>query len=1136
MIGERFYPLGIRKGSLVTSTVASIFLLSAVFLPSPRTASAQVSTASANGTVTDTSGGVVPGAKIVLHNDQTGVDRSATTNEVGRYVFVNIPPGEYTIRASKQGFRTSEQTHSTLAVNQTATFNFELSVGAVTQAVTVQASAAKLEASTAELGTVVTSSQVTDLPLNGRNFTQLLALTPGVSPVNVAQTFGVRSVGTLVVPSVNGQNNRSNLFLLDGVLNQGSINSTFAVEPILDDIQEFKVQSHSGQAKYGGVLGGVVNVVTKSGTNHFHGALWEFLRNNALDARSPFVKTVEPFRQNEFGGDVGGPVILPHYNGRNRTFFFFGYQAYRRRFSGLSLFRTPTPADLNGDMSDLGAPIYNPFSTTPDPNNPGQFLRDPFPNNQVSSQLLDPTAVAFAKAFYPAPVDTGVAGRNGAVNTQTRLNSDEYNIRVDQQVGNKDSFMFRFSRFLRTQTNLGDLIGSSNFDDYPAHNIAANWVHTFSPTAVLQINLGRITAYTNVGTSVDGSDQLIPKFSQTLDCGFKGSRSCLLPNISIAGFLSGGEATTVQGISDIWEGRGNLTKIHGNHTFDMGFSIATNNIAETIINNGAAFAALQSANLESPGGTGSALASFLLGVPDSASRRNLVGGEQGGYVYGFYFQDQWKARRNLTINMGLRYDLDLIPQFGSSSDRTNATGTLDLNNGTYILQNPSPLCSVAGSAPCIPDAEVVPGTGLPARVFVSPNGKVFHNRFKNWGPHLGLAYSLNPKTVIRAAGGINYDEWFTVSQYGQSISGTWPTVTQFLAQNLNQDLPTISMENPLLTAGTLPAPTPFSAVNWYKDPFIEQPYSEQWNFGVQRQVSTDTVMTMNYVGSHSSRLNIGAFRNVAVTPGPGTPQDRAPYPFISPTFYDRSEGRSSYNAFEFSLHKTASRGLSYLISYTWAKSLDIGCSGFAGVEGCSVQDPYNLKRDRSVSAFDLTHNFSGSWVYQLPVGAGQPFQTHNKVLDYVIGPWQLNGILTLSSGIPYSVGISGDIANTGESGSSNGFGYERLNLVGDPNLSNPTTAEWFNTAAFAVPDRFTFGNTGRNILRTDWFKGLDLSIFRQFPITESKRLVFRAEFFNSTNTPVWGRPTNNRADSNFGRIFGTDSTERQIQMALKLYF
>jgi hypothetical protein len=561
----------------------------------------------------------------------------------------------------------------------------------------------------------------------------------------------------------------------------------------------------------------------------------------------------------------------------------------------------------------------------------------------------------------------------------------------------------------------------------------------------------------------------------------------------------------------------------------MGFSLNTNNIDELILNNSISFSPSQTADPQNLGRTGSDLASFLLGVPSAGTRRLQGGGENHGWVDGFYFGDQWKATSRLTVNWGLRYDLTLRTTWGTKSDNTIYVGSLNGNNGTYILQVPTPLCSQTGKAPCIP------GTGLPDHVVVSDNGHIYPNDYKNLAPRLGVAYRMTSKTVIRAGGGIFYDNWATWVQLGQSYGANWPSVNLLQATNQNPDVVQVRAANPLaaIGAGALPAATPFTLLQTYKDPFMKTPYTEEWNFGIQQQVGSTTALSVDYVGSHGSRLDLNTFFNTA-TPGPGPQAARRPYSYITPTNYERTNGRSSYEALEVSLNRRMTSGISYLLSYTWGKSIDISCSGWAGVEGCANQDPYNTNADKSVSAYDLTHIFTYSVVYELPFGRGKKFAAGNGVLDYVVGGWQTNAILSLHSGTPYTLGVAGDIANTGNSNNA-GF-YERLNVVGDPNLSNPTTAQWFNTKAFAVPANFTYGNLGRNTARSNWSRNLDLSLFRDFRLRESMRLQFRAEAFNVTNTPVWGTPVANFSNANFGRVLSVANTPRQLQLAMKLRF
>jgi len=1107
-------------------------------------AHAQLATATINGTVKDTTGAVIPEATVVLQDVATGVKRVVTTNGVGVYVIPDIRPGRYTLQVSKQGFMTARQAEFALFVNQTATFDITLSVGSATQTVSVVATAAHLEASTSEIGTAINTTDVNDLPLNGRNFTELLSLTPGVSPVSVSQNSGGgggwagQAIGSFTFPSVNGQTNRSNLFYMDGINDEGSFISSYSTPPIVDQIQEFKVQSHNDLAEYGQTLGGIINVATKSGTNEFHGDAWEFLRNNAFDARNLFLDTVPPFKQNQFGGTIGGPIVFPHYNGRNKTFFFAAYEGFRNHTSAQSLYRVPTPAELNGDLSDIVdnngnlIQIYNPFTTRPDPANPGEFIRDPFLNNQIPGSLINQSMVGYAKAIFPAPVTTSTRGINGIDTTPVITRQDVGSLRLDEQINEKNQLWARYSGYTQPDSSSGGFVGA--FDDTFIHgyNVGVNYTHVFSGNMVMDAEFGRNSDQANINRNNKAPANLWQQlgFSPNFAGNFVGNRAWN-PGVSIPGFvgwLPGIQYTT---LSNIYEMKGDLSIVHGHHTLKMGADFNSNNVGSPIEYLCDSFCSFNTANPEAKNiVTGSALASFLLGVPNSANRRNVLESEHGGWVDGLYFQDQWKATSKLMVNMGLRYDMTLIPLYGQG---TNAlVGDLDLTNGTYILQKMAPPCSATQGAPCIP------GGQLPAHVVLTPfkNGAIYHNTYDNIQPRFGLAYRLRQNTVIRATYGRFFDNWAAITQTAQNYEGTWPSIGQLIASSLNNPTPanptpTVSALDPFNLGSTqpLPAPTPFNQVQWFMNPKFQNPESDQWNLGVQQQLGLNTVLTLNYVGSVSRRTDVGGYNNVAVTPGPGDPQSRAPYPYITPTFYDNSYGSANYNAFQFSLNKVTSKGLTYLVSYTWSKAMDYGSDGWYGAEGTLIQNPYDRRNAYSVAGFDLTHMFSASAVYQLPFGSGKRFQSGSRVLDAVIGGWQLNGIATFDSGQPYSITAPAGSANTGNI-------WLMADLVGNPSLSHRTPAEWFNTAAFGVPAPFTFGTAGRNILRGNWFHNVDLSLFRAFPISESKRVEFRFEAFNAFNNPTWGIPDSSITDPTFGQVLGTASTPRQLQFALKFYF
>jgi outer membrane receptor protein involved in Fe transport len=1137
--GER----ALHQARLCGLVCAALLVLSACWLLVPASY-AQVAGASAaiNGTITDPTGAVVPAAKLVLQNADTNVEHITASNETGRYVILNIAPGNYTLRVSKEGFTTAQQAPFTLLVNQTATLDFVLAVGSTTQTVSVEARAELLQISTAELGTVITSRPVVDLPLNGRNFTQLLTLTPGVSPANPGQSASggqVNPVGSFSFPAVNGQTNRSNLFLLDGLINQGAFFDSYAYAPIIDAIQEFKVQSHNDVAEFGGVVGGVVNVVTKSGTNKLHGSAWDFLRNDALDARNPFAKSITPLKQNQFGVVIGGPVILPHYNGRNRTFFFAGYQGFRRHSASESVLKVPTAAELAGDFSDFPDQIYNPYSTRPDPENPGEFIRDPFVNNQITPALIHQGLARYAQAWYPAASDIGVAGYNARDRTSNVLRNDEATVRIDQQVGTKDFFWFRFSRVVQPQTSSAGLPGAVAVNEMRTYNYGLSYTHTFGANSVASFQFGRVVSYLPRHTQLNGIST-----TQWQDAGFNPEFASaflpegysLNPTMNIGDYAGiPGEATGKDQTAGIRQYKGQFSTVKGRHTLKTGFEFTTNNYSTPAVDDRVSlgFITFQTANLQSSESTGNALASFLLSVPESAERLNVRQQLRHGWADGFFFQDQWKVTSKLTVNLGLRYDVTLKPiSLGSNGGPYNQYGgNFDFNpgRGVYILGDVPPSCESTGIAPCIP------GGVLPAGVVVDTHKDhgILDNDYSGWQPRVGFAYRLGSNTALRASYARFTDNWSGVLQYTGNWTPSWPALGVFGFSAENGDIPYITAENPGSFLGKLPPADPFGSMQCNcVDPGIKEPYSDQWTLGLQHQLTPNMILTANYVGSHGGRLIVNTRGNTALTPGPGDPVLRSPFqsPYIIPQSWDRSIGRSSYESLQVTLEKRFSRGMTYLIAYTWSKSMDIASSGFHA--NTLIQDPYNIDREKSVSGFDLPHMFTFSWVYELPFGKGKRFASDNKVVNGIIGGWQFNGLGSLRSGNVFNVSISGDRANTKNSGS-----YMRPNLVGDPRVSNPGPTDlWLNKSAYEVPERYTFGNLGRNTLRRDWFQGADLSIFRKFSFTESKVLEFRAEFFNAFNHPVWGTPNSSLTSTNFGRVSSTASTERQIQFGFKFVF
>jgi hypothetical protein len=803
----------------------------------------------------------------------------------------------------------------------------------------------------------------------------------------------------------------------------------------------------------------------------------------------------------------------------------------------------PTEKELTGDFSGDGTTIYNPFTTRPDPNNPGSYLRTPFPGNIIPSNMLSPASLEWAKLF-PAPGSSTLAGYNLTNTTPEHTNQDSYQMRVDQIFNAHDVLFARISYYTQTETGQpsmtgGGLPGAIQELNLTGWNGAVHETHSFGPSAVLDLHFAR-----NWGDDANNqnvlnapanfaSNLITSGFAPSFISDYRGGTGPYIPTVGISGYAGAGQHVQDTLLTDTWEFGGDFTKIIGRHSIKMGAEFATNNTRSPLYYSVVNFTSYETSDLESPGGTGNALASFLLGVPDNALRRNVLVTTHGGWVDGAYIQDQWRVSDRLTLNIGLRWDVTLWPIYGTSGTPDSYVGDLNLNNGTYLLANVPAACSATTGFPCIPA-----DGALPAHVVVTGqrNGAIIHNSYDDWQGRFGFAYRLTGKTVVRGGYGRFYDSWNSVVQLAQNYGGTWPDIGQLTVNNLNQTYPTVGIGNPFtLGSGAVqyPAANPFSQVAYFVDPYFKVPYSDQWNLEVERSLGRGTAISVAYVGSHSLHLDLGGYQNVAKTPGPGdaaTVASRQPYPYISPTNYDQSIGQSKFDALEVRLKHRFSGGLSYLLNYTWSKSMDVACSGSFGVEGCELQNPYDMNADRSVSGFDLPQNVNGSWTWDIPFGKGRSHGAGNSFLTYVASNWQLNGILSLYSGVPFDVTINGDIANTGNI-------LERANLVlQNPYLPNKGPNGWLNPAAFAVPPDYTFGSLGRNSLRTDWTRNLDLSLFRHFPIGDKATIEFRAEAFNLTNTPIFGQPNSVLNAPNFGTINSISNSPRQVQFSLKALF
>jgi hypothetical protein len=1058
---------------------------------------------------------------------------------------LNVIPGQYSIRATAKGFSAMTQTQITLEVNQTATFDFHLKVGEAQSTVTVEATAAAVESSTSELGAVVNNREVVELPLNGRNFTQLLTITPGAVNINRDQSAGGgggfvgNAIGSYSFPSINGAHVRSNLFLLDGINDLNTFLTTYNYAPIVDDIQEFKTQGHNDLAEYGGVTGGIVSVVSKSGTNEYHGTMWEFLRNEQMDARGFFEAARVPLRQNMYGAALGGPVSIPKlYNGKNRTFFYAAWEGYRQRLSQESGALAATDAMRNGDFSAVNTTLYDPNTTLLNTAT-NTYSRAPITGNILPASEINPISQLYQTLIPHA--GALINGSNLYIPEKSSTNQDSGSIRGDQYIGNSDQMMFRYSQYDQLAQSPSNLIGLGTSWVH-GHTWGAHETHTFGPTAILDVYFGRNWGDDVNGTAHPGENAAFMSQLQSLGMSkyfMTLNNTTYAPQYSADGYVGlTGSQLQETGLADTWQFGGTFTKIVGKHTIKAGADFETNNFRSPIAYSNEGFGISQTAGLGAAQGVGgNSYASLLLGDPYSAGYRNIVEVNHGGWDNSVFIQDQWKVSDRLTVNIGFRDDMVLQPIYGTGNGGNFYTGDANPITGQYILNALPPNCSASQGAPCIPNgiytasSTPAPTSGLPAHVIVNPNSnhRMINNALGDWAGRLGLAYRINDKMVARAGYGRYYDTWGAVQQLAQNFGGNWPAVATIQNSGLNPVNQTAHVTDPLSLGGGGSVVYPindFSQVSqWMVDPNFKTSYMDQWNFGIQRELPSDTVLDVNYVGSVGRRLDWGPIENVAV-PGPGNPTARQPFPYMLPQWFDQSVGSSRYNALQVSLNKRLSHGMTFLVSYTLSHSQDDGCTLGAN---CNVSNVYNRAFDTQTSDLNQKNVFSASFTIQSPFA-----RSANKLVNNVAGGWMLNGILQLHSGNPYSVTTSNSVLNNG------GYNQERADVVSgqSPTAGGGSITQWFNTSAFTTPAPYTYGNSKPNSLVTDWGRNLDLSLFRQFHIGlgEKRYFEFRAEAFNVFNNVVFSYPDSNIGDTNYGRVTGQMNSPRILQMGLKFYF
>ncbi len=1021
------------------------------------------------------------------------------SSDGGDFAVSALPSGSYRIKAALSGFREEVQTGIKLDVNQTLRLDLKLKVGDVTQSVEVNGIAATLQTDSSTVATTVDNAKVVELPLNGRSFTQLTVLVPGAVGTGAP---GFQTSGTAV--SVSGLRSENNNYTLDGVNNNESFFKSYGVQPSIDSIQEFKVQTNITAAEFGTGAGANVNVVTKSGTNEFHGDAFEFHRDNHLTSQDYFsaqANLPKPvFRQNQFGGTFGGPIH------KNTTFFFASFEADRFSQGQSTLSIVPTAAELSGDLSldYLGKPapqIYDPASTT---TANGITTRTPFAGNIIPTSRIDPAMTAYAKIFLPAP-NTDVSGNNYINTSANILNGNQGMMRVDQRFGNNNTLTGRFS--INDSHNIAptNQPAVNNTDGNTFTNAMVSDTHTFGPNTVFDIRLGYHRNNLEITDNAPGGPSATASYISQY--GFQGVPSVkgipLFPQYSVGDNFS----VSQQGypfVDDTWSLMSSVSHNMGKHMLKLGFDFRYNhNLDDGYFTGNFAFTPDATNDPQNTATTGQAIAGYLLGLPNSALRNiGATAAIMRKHDYSGFAQDDWKISSRLTLNLGIRYDY-----LGWPVSRDNTLGSFDLITGQYLWDGTNP---VTGAPPDV------------RRGIVNP-------RYNNIAPRFGFAYRLNDKTTVRGGYGIFYNgnyQWES-----QGIRGNYPYAISETLTNLNNNGPTSPIEktfSPVLVV-TPGAPIPL------QDQHIinrnnKTSSTQQWNFHVQRRLTEDLILEAGYVGNKGTHLTMFINENTAL-PGPGDPGPRRPWPVEGATSEMDNVATSSYNGLQVKLEKRFSQGLTFRVNYSFSKTMDVGGSGFGA--STSPQDPNNFKADAALSSLDRAQILSLDWVYQLPFGRGRRFgSSFNGFEQAVLGGWEVTGILSATSGSPINVTLEDDIANIGARSIE-----QRPNVIGDPySGAHSLTGLWINPAAFVTPPAYSFGDFGRNALIGPGFFQMDFGGYKNFRITERIGMQFRAEIFNLTNRVNFGNPNTDLNSSTFGQISGLAGAPLEAQFGVKVMF
>jgi hypothetical protein len=1082
--------------------------------------SAQVERATITGVLTDAGGANIPGATIRIRDEATNQEISLQSDAAGSYTVGHLTPGSYAISVEKEGFSKHVNRGFVVQVGQTARLDIVMEVGSVSQTVEVTTAAPVLQSENAAVGQVISSTAVAQLPLNGRNLAQLAVITPGVTglnyaPVNTinagARPDELRPGGTTI--EANGARNSANKLLLDGIDNTEMIAQTQIVRPSIEGLQEFNVITANAGPEYNRGGGAIVVTSTRSGTNRFHGSIYEYLRNSAVDAKNYFVlpgSRNPRYQLNDLGGRLGGPIW------RDKMFFFLNYEGYYERAALTQVNTVPTLAMRSGNFQGV-AHVYDPTTTV---QSGSTYRRQQFANDIIPASRFDPIAAQLVAA-YPLPTRPGLVN-NIVTYPLKRSNDNRGDTRFDYQISPKQTFFARYSvndTQIQMPNTFNDVIGGnensfSGPQSTRGQHGAASYSRILSPNLVGEYRIG----FTRFSSFLLPSPLTSPIWSQIPGRlalpGYQPSGTGdgpVAPIISPSGYGGLGNSRGEPQVrrEHMLENIGMITWQHGKHDLKFGLDILNRLISETVTPPGQSpfgrfnFDGNFTNNPASTGGTGNAIASMLLGYPSTTARDFFLPGTAWVYAneYNVFAGDNWRVSPKLTLNLGLHYEVNT-----PFAERQNHWVNFDRVSAKVVIA-----------------------------------GQDGASKYANWntsysaiGPRIGFAYTADAKTVIRGGYGIFYDpqanQGTTLRQQRQwpfdLVYSTAPG-TLFPANTVSQGFLTPAQIPPGVFA------SPFGTLKGI-DPNFKNGQIQQFNLTVQRQLSSLSSFSVGYVGSVTHNLTWNQPIDQP-TPGPGNIQARRPYnaqfPNVTAIAFYQSVGYASYNSLQLTFQQRMSHGLFLTTNYVIAHALD-NAPYDGGANGPIPQDPLNRAADYGNSDNDIRSRLNLYGSYQLPFGQGRAFLNSNSFASkYLLGGWQLNGILVAQSSLPFTVTINGTATNTGASSS-------RADIVpGAPRYPDEKTiTQWFNPAAFRSPVAYNYGNVARNSMRGPRTTNVDTSLEKRTPLGGERELLFRVEFFNVFNHPQFVIPASTINASGAGTITATSNTARQLQGALRFSF